>query len=242
MKPPLVVTAVSGCVLLGFSAVALLNLQTLSDLHVQEGALRAVHEGNLVANEGRQLEPPPETEPLEPLNKEEQSELIRLRREQTELNRRAGELAGIEQQHAQLSRQLATARANPGSLSAVVPPGYILRSKARNAGQGTPEAAIETWFWAVEHRNRETLVNVFLEEHASHLMDQLQREGEEEFWKGMVFFPGYEITAREPQADGSVRLELAVVPGSADSGVGGGPPPWSVTMHQVNGIWRLDPQ
>lgn len=239
MKPPLVVATVSGCVLLGFGAVALLNLQTLSDLRVQENALRAVHEGNVVATEGKQAEMPPETEPLEPLNAEEQSELIRLRREQTELNRRLGELAGIEQQHAQLSRQLATARANPNSLSAVVPPGFILRSKARNVGQATPEAAVETLLWAIQNRNQTALLNIFTLESGQQFMAQLVSQGAEAFWQELGVFPGFQISAKTPQADGSLRLELSLVPGAM--GAGESPPPWSVTARQIDGRWRLSP-
>lgn len=146
------------------------------------------------------------------LNHEEQLELLRLRGEFARLHQRQRELGPLQAENKALLARVAAAQANAKPGAVALPPGYLKRQDARFAGFGTPEAALESLFWAVANRDTNTLL---------HLMPYLtnQVNGAEPgqfwttFWKGAGTLPGFRILKNEPQSDSGVSLTIEMLPG-----------------------------
>jgi hypothetical protein len=167
-----------------------------------------------------------------PLTEAERLELLRLRGQITRLRGEARGLAAAEAEHAALQQRLAAAKANPASIGAALPPGYILRRTARNAGQATPEATVETFLWAIEHRDVNTLLQTLTPADAQKLSEGLQRQGED-FWQGAAKLPGMRVSDQKPLADGSVELKLSIeLEGTADQ--------QTTKARLVDGRWRIE--
>ncbi len=239
MKAPPLLAIIGAVILLGAVTMGLLNLQTLSDLGVQQQALAAVHAGNIEAAGPQAEHIPTETpsEVVEPLSADEQKELLQLRRQHTELNRRMRELGAVETRHAELSRRLATSRDDPDSPSVVLPEGYMLRREAVNRGLASPEASLETFLWALENRDESTLFRTLTPESANEWGERMTRQGKEEMWNEAAAVPGFKIHDTESQPDGSLKVQLLIIPGEEPTR---NPP--SLTMRNINGEWRIEPE
>lgn len=87
-------------------------------------------------------------------------------RDSADLDRLRLEAAALRAKIAEVSaqaRQLAAA--NPGHQPDAVPMGKVLRGRdARDAGQATPEAAMETFIWAMMNRDTNRLYQLFSKE------------------------------------------------------------------------------
>lgn len=175
---------------------------------------------------------PPVAPEVAPLTPEERLELARLRNQVTRLRGEVKGLAALRHEHDSLTQRLATARANPGSPLAALPPGFILRRTARNAGQASPEATVETFLWAVEHRDANALVQTLVPELGQRFAADLKREGAS-FWDGASKLPGLRIVESAAMPDGTMQLKLAIEPdGTADM--------QTMKVRQVDGLWRLE--
>lgn len=160
-------------------------------------------------------------------------ELLRLRSQVGQLERRKRELAGASVEQQRLQAQL-TNRAPAEAADVRLPPGYIRRAAARNIGQATPDAALETFMWAVHHRDLSVLMQCFDPKHREDIEKSLKQAGSEDgFFKGADGLVGGLITTRETQADGSVVLKLQVNPQSADTE--------NMRFRLVDGRWCLGP-
>ena len=98
--------------------------------------------------------PPPEA-PSSPAG-DQQSELLRLRNEISQLNRRKKELANISAENSRLKAELQTKAAASKRV-----PGYIRRSEAVMAGFARPEDTLQTFLWAVRNGDTNTLFQTF---------------------------------------------------------------------------------
>lgn len=231
--------AVSMLVVLAAAALWLMQQQTLSGLRTREFALQTA-----IQSERPGAPVPVETTPPalsatnneEALTDAERTELLRLRGEVTTLNGRLGELASVEQRHNALRAQLNKARANPRSVEAVVPEGYILRTKARNAGWATPEAALETFLWAIEHRDQTALLNTITSDKPELLSDLADPAKLQTFWAEVGTVPGFQPVEKTPQPDGSVAMKLAVIPGNTDDRLS----VESMSARLIDGQWKLE--
>ncbi|MCP5520238.1 MAG: hypothetical protein H7A46_01665 [Verrucomicrobiales bacterium] len=232
--------AVSTLVVLAVATLLLMQQQTLSGLRTRELVLQTSIESERPAAAGSATppasSPPPAANTSEPLTDEERTELLQLRGEVTTLNQRLGELASVEQRHDALQAQLDKARVNPKSVEAVVPEGYILRTKARNVGQATPEAALETFLWACEHRDEKALRDTVLWNPPDLFSGPEGQARIQGFWDEVGKLPGFQPVEKTPQPDGSVAIKLAVTPGS------GNDPTSQAHMiaRPVDGGWKLE--
>lgn len=158
-------------------------------------------------------------------------ELLTLRGQVGQLERQKRELAGASVEQHRLLAQL-TNRATTEVTSVRLSPGYIRRSQARNIGQATPEAALETFMWAIEHRDLSTLMQCIDPKHRQDIEDSLkQADSDHGFFKGVEGLVGGLIMARKPQANGSVVLQLRVDPHGDDAE--------NIQFRLVDGQWRL---
>lgn len=168
----------------------------------------------------------------EPLTAAERLELLRLRNEVTRLRVESRGLEAARQENAQLKGRLGSAQASPGALQSALPAGYILRRTARNVGQATLEATVETFLWAIEHRDVAVLQQTLTPEAAQTFARGLQQD-REEFWAHASLLPGLRISGQQAQPDGSVEFRMSFdLEGDENLG--------TTKARLVEGRWRLE--
>jgi hypothetical protein len=139
-------------------------------------------------------------------------ELMRLRNEVAQLRQRQRELANAQAENNALRQRVAAAA--PVSASAVaLPPGYIRRKDAQLTGYQTPEAALQSFIWAIANKNTNTLFQVLDREGAGNLLEDLQRKGPDEFWKEVSIIPGFRIIGNRANTETSSELTVEFAPG-----------------------------
>ena len=84
-------------------------------------------------------------------------EVLRLRSQVGQLERRKRELAAVTEESKRLQAQLSTKATNVTS-GVALPAGYIRKSEAKYAGFGSPEDSLQSFLWAIEHRDLRTLM------------------------------------------------------------------------------------
>ena len=170
-------------------------------------------------------------EPAEPRAAASPSlELLRLRSEVTRLTARRRELFDVTNESVRLRAQFQNRAANTPAATAL-PPGYVRKSEARFVGYNTPADTIQSLLWAVQNRDLTNMVGAFTAEEARQLQQQVQRSGGEEFFKELSIIPGMCIKSQQQMPDGSIELEVEIVPGE--------PMPERMRFRQINGQWKL---
>jgi hypothetical protein len=164
-------------------------------------------------------------------------ELLKLRGQVTLLTQRRDDLAGVRAENEKLQAQLAARATNP---AAAMPPGYIMRSKAKWSGFSTPEDTLQTFLWAIQNHDLTNLFAAVSPRLARQFQEELARKG------GAVStfldqgalssFPGARVLDRQTQPDGSVILQVQVDPRSAKPDHGLGP----MRFRFIDGRWKLD--
>jgi len=167
--------------------------------------------------------------PGQPLSESEKLELIALRAEVTRLQERRKELAAVKAENEKLQEHLESAVS--GTERTSLPTGYVRRREARFVGAATPEAALQSFFWALEQRDINALLQLLGPEMAEDFRHQLTQGGPDEFWKTMRI-PGYRIVEVEQKADDHVVLKVEILPGE---------PPETMNLRWLEGGWRLSP-
>jgi hypothetical protein len=159
------------------------------------------------------------------LNPEEQMELMRLRGEFARLHQRQRELGPLQAENKALLARITAAQANakPGAIA--VPLGYIQRKDARFAGYGTPDAALESLFWATANRDTNTLLHLM-----PHLTNQIYGAEAEKYWKQIQMVPGFRILKNETQSDSGASLTIEILPGDEVK----------IEAHKNGEEWQLD--
>lgn len=159
-------------------------------------------------------------------------ELLRLRGQIGQLERRKRELAGVPAENKSLRTQLATKGTNaPGTF--VLPADYIKKSTARFSGYGAPEDTIQSLLWAVQTQNTAQLLEAFNPEAAKKLEAEIQRRGSpEEFFNDANALPGLRIIGKQTQADGIAVLKVEMLPGTENEAR-------ELRFKQFDGQWKL---
>ncbi len=157
------------------------------------------------------------------------TELLRVRSEITRLTARKRELAGAAQEAERLRAQLAAITANAAANP--LPPGYLRKTQARNAGYNTPDATLQTFLWALNNHDLTNLLQTLTAGAAESLQKQIQRSGNsaDNFFKGADPLPGLAIRNRQTNPDGSVQVEVEFAPGATEN----------FRLEPINGQWKL---
>jgi hypothetical protein len=161
------------------------------------------------------------------------AELLQLRSEVTRLNTRKRELDGVAAENDRLRAQLATGQAN-GSTEGALPAGYIRKAQAQMKGYSSPENTLQTFLWALHHHDTAALLQALTPTQAQQLRSQLEQSSTNparDIFKQTEPLPGLAIVAQTPQPDGSVDLQVTVVPDV---------PPSHFRAELVNGEWKLN--
>lgn len=159
-------------------------------------------------------------------------ELLRLRGEVGQLERRKRELGSVQTENKTLRTQLATKGTNaPGSI--VLPVDYIRKADARLAGFNTPEDTFQSMLWAIHNQNVSTFVQAFSPEAAKQMQAEIQRRGSvQEFFKGAEALPGLRIIGKEAGADDTTVMTIEMLPGDENH-------LQKIHFKQFDGQWKL---
>lgn len=197
----------------------------LSDLKLVESRLQQESAAEPV------VQAVPEVTSVSPPQYSPSSELLRLRGEVGQLERRKRELGGVRAENEILRTQLATKGTNaPGGV--VLPAGYVRKADAKLAGFATPEDTIQSMLWAIENRDVATFVQVFSPEMAKQMESEIQRRGTaEEFFKEANLLPGLRIIEKRAEAVDRVVLAIEVIPGDDHT--------QKVRFKQFDGQWKM---
>lgn len=160
--------------------------------------------------------------PASPLSPAERQELMHLRSQVTELKQRQRALAGVTNENVRLNSQL---RSASNYFGGAVPRGYLRREAAQLRGASSPEAALESLLWAVQHRDLGQLQNVF-----AHPEQLEQDRGESFFREAGKLLRGYRILRRKDPADVVAVLEVELGPATTTE----------VQLTLQDGRWRVD--
>ena len=152
------------------------------------------------------------TDSASALTPAEHQELLQLRGRVRPLMDQIAEVQAGTNRTARLRGQLAEVR----KLSDPPSPGYLRRSEARNVGNGSPEAVFETFLWAAEHRDSNTLLGLLGESGRQSLERQLNDQGPDKFFHEVTSLPGGRILQRKESGDHTVELEVEFTPGMTD--------------------------
>ena len=210
--------------ILGLMGVAVVTVTLIQTMQV-----------SMLQAEARQLQEQTEQQPAEVLktvtdvdvnlNPEEKMELLRQRGEYALLHQRQRDLAPLQAENKALLARVAAAQANAKPGAVALPPGYLKRQDARFAGFGTPEAALESLFWATANRDTNTLLHLM-----PHLTNQIYVAEAEKYWKQIRTVPGFRILKNEPRPDSSVSLTIEMLPGEE----------LNIEAHKNGEEWQLD--
>jgi len=160
------------------------------------------------------------------------AELLRLRGEVGQLERRKRELASIRTENETLRTQLATKGTNAPT-GIVLPAGYIRKADAKLAGFGTPEDTIQSMLWAIQNRDTATFIQAFNPEAAKQMEAEIERRGSaEEFFKEAEAMPGLRILGKETESNDTTVLTIEMIPGDESSSQ-------KVRFKQFAGQWKL---
>ncbi len=158
-------------------------------------------------------------------------ELLRLRSQVGQLERRKRELSGVSEENKRLQAQLAAKTTSvPGVVA--LPAGYIRKSEAKLVGFGSPEDSVQSFLWAIEHRDLPTLMQFFGPELTKRIAAEVENSSPDEFFKRAGVWPGLLITGREQKDDGTIVLSGQIVPDDDTAKP-------KMSFKQFDGQWRL---
>jgi hypothetical protein len=165
--------------------------------------------------------------PTDALTEAEHDELLRLRGQLRPLMDQVAALPSLTNRNLLLkARRNAARKANEP-----FPADFIRKSEAKNAGNGTPEASLETFLWAVQHQDTNVLLGIVGGGFAEMMRNQFAQGIPTNFFRELGALPGMRILGRTNVTADSMELNFETVPGTSLS--------FKFTR-QTNG-WVLDP-
>lgn len=159
------------------------------------------------------------------------AELHRLRNEVRQLRQRKPDLDAIQVENRRL-------RAAPGPATGSTAPApdapLVAREALGDAGLTSPEAAMQTFFWAIRERNAQRIRACFSDEGASKLRDQSDQEILEGAGHMMDTFKGFQIVARKAVSADEVKLGIRITAEGATP-----PQEMALGFKRVGNEWKL---
>jgi len=228
---------------------ALLIAGALAGAWVQRSALSKVR-----ANNQRLREQSREAQRLAAENasldllREENREVEKLRNETRELHKLRDEVRQLREQKSDLDKlraqnQQLRARTNrdggPTSRAADARP-LVTKEMLADTGWASPEAALETFFWAFRERNASRVRACFSEEAGG----ELREDTDEQVLAGatnlMDNFEGFQIVARKVVSENEINLGIRVVRKSVQGdGVARDSMDMALPFKRVGGEWKI---
>src|ERR1017187_5241029 len=158
------------------------------------------------------------------------SEPFQLRSQVGQLLNQKRELTSARAENERLHAQLAT-RSTNSPAGTTLPAGYIRRSQAQWAGMNTPENTMQSLLWAVQNRDPTNFLKLFTPESRQKLLREAGDAPDKVFGE-MSTIPGLRVVSQQPLPDGSVELQVEIMPGQ--------PLPGGIHFRQMGGEWKMD--
>jgi hypothetical protein len=155
------------------------------------------------------------------LSEPDKLELLRLRAEVTRLRARQQELAPLRAENQALREQVR--QKSP-------PPGYRRMQDVQFAGQATPEAALQSFIWAMGKGDTNALCQVLTEEAAEDLMNDPHQRRQRELFAAARIIPGYRLVEAQPRSTTEIALKVELLPGEATQ---------EIIVRLQDGRWRM---
>jgi TolA-binding protein len=228
--PSLTIRILFGSTLVGAVVVVVLNQNAISRLRLENQTLLAERqEAESLRLENQDI----------PRLRQESQEAEKLRQDNQELPKLRNDVRQLRRQKEELERlraennRLRSSQATAGSQAASMPPDFIPKSALGDAGLGSPEATVQTFFWAMCQGNLDRLTQCMLAGRTA-LNPGRQQDLESkrrQIVEGMSSFAGFRIAERQDISEDEVVLSL-------QSAVGGTVMP--MKLKRVRTEWKLD--
>lgn len=179
-----------------------------SDQQHLTARLASLNTSHGVSADARNTAPQMEAAELQTL-RDDASRIHQLRGEVTLAQQRADNLAPIVTNLATKVHARTNQVAGP---TPEFPPGYFPRHEFADRGNATPEAALETFWWAMSHGNLPKLFAVSMEMAGQPVPENPNRD--DDFTQLFRSFPGYQIARRGNGAPGQLVMGLQTAPGA----------------------------
>jgi len=157
----------------------------------------------------------------------EHEELLKLRGQVRPLLDQLAERKSDTNRHSRLLDQISAIQ----KIKAPRGPGYIPRSEARNLGNASPEASMETLLWAIQHRDTNVLFGVLGSPMREGMAQQLADQGAEKFFKEAFPLSSLRIVGSRPVDADTALLIFETLPGESET----------VKFHRENNGWVMAP-
>jgi hypothetical protein len=166
------------------------------------------------------------------LNADEKLELMELRNRVATLRERLQTLSAVTNQAAALQRELALVN---NLASGQRPPDYVRVSDAQFLGTTSPEATLQSLFWALGRQDTNAFSALFTAEAWAGFEQELATRGTIGFFSEAGGLPGYRIARREVrEEEGRAVFEIEILPGVTET--------MAMQMRRVGGAWLLETQ
>jgi len=184
---------IAACVLVIAVTVVVVQKSAISRLRQENRSLRAQKEEGLrLANENEQI---PDLraggEAIDSL-RAANLELPKLRNEVRQLREQKPQIEKLRLENQRLASAVKAASDKPRRLSELE--GYVASETWANAGFGSPEAAAQTWFWAIRGGDWRQIAECFSPEGRKQFEKDF--EGKPEFERGKAFREGLALLRR----------------------------------------------
>lgn len=164
---------------------------------------------------------------------QESAQLMELRNRITQLMQQQRELSDLRRENERLRAEIASHETNVSTAANLTgfPPGYIRRAQAQWVGLNTPKDTIQSFLWAMQHRDVTSLLRTLTPESAGRVQRQLQHANPPDALFNTPL-PGMRIIGQTNLPDGSVELQVELAPGM--------PMPEPLHLHPIDGQWKMD--
>lgn len=177
-----------------------------------------------------------EMEELEKL-KAETRDLHKVRNEIRQLRERTPDLDRLRADNLRLRSEAGAATGAVVQASASAPAPLVTRESLADAGSGTPEAALQSFFWAMRERNVARLRAALGGDQADGLRGQSDEEILAEAGKMNETFQGYQVIAKKVLSTDEVKLGVRVhLRGEGEPA----PQEMALSIKRVGNDWKLD--
>lgn len=211
-------------------ATAIINQKAISQAKQENQKLVVVaKESQGLATENGQLSltssKPGDIEGL----RQENSELPKLRNEVRQLRRQTEDLEKLREEHKRLLAQQNSIAEKP--MTAALPAGFISKAALTDAGQATPEAAVQTMFWAMCQGDVKRIMQCALGAPSREPRAEEAEEIRQDMKREMEKFPGFAIAEKKMVSENEAKIGIQ---SSANGSV------MQFTVERKDGVWKLD--
>ncbi len=159
--------------------------------------------------------------------RDENKDLPRLRNEARQLRRQAEESGKLSAENERLRDTISANQSRGKSGAPALPADFVTRAAMGDVGLSTPEAAVQTAFWAMSQGNLERVAQCFVDGGPN--LNNAERE-RTDMMEGMKSFPGFRIAEKKMISPDEVELGM-------QSSMGG--PAAPIKLKLVGNEWKI---